>query len=91
MIGKQITPILSEIADAIIEAQINKIKPEYPIEAFKASLLIFNDIMIERIWALQEKENIAFKDRCSMVEQFGEDFRKLIKTYSDIDTFELFK
>jgi hypothetical protein len=45
--------------------------------------------MLDKMWKLQEKEKMAMKDRMIMSENFGKRLRELIKTYTDIDTFNL--
>jgi hypothetical protein len=43
------------------------------------------------MWELQENESLSIEDRCNMANKVGEDIRKLVKTYTDIDTHDLYK
>jgi hypothetical protein len=59
MIGKKLSPILSEIESALIEFEINVARPpEYTDEGFRASVKIFLSVMLDKMWKLQEDEGI---------------------------------
>ena len=92
MIGKELSPILVEIENAILEFDVNtKLKPEYTIEGFRAALYIFSSVMMDKMWELQTNENIDMNDRSNMAGKFGNDLRELIKVYTNIDTYDLYK
>ena len=48
-------------------------------------------VLMDKIWELQEDEKISIEDRINMVQKAGDDVRNLIKTYTGIDTFDLYK
>lgn len=86
------SPILIEIEETLWEFEAHQgIKPEYTIEGFRAATKIFMSVLMDKIWELQVDEKISMDDRIKMVEKAGQDVRKLIKTYTDIDTYELYK
>ena len=89
MIGKKITPILTEIENTLLETYGTK--PQYPEEALRAATQIFSSVIMDKMFDLQEKENIPIKNRLEMAEKVGGDIRKLIKTYTNIDSFEFYK
>ena len=60
-------------------------------DALRSALMTFVKISSEKMYELQDSENMAFDDSVNMVESFGKELRKLIKTYTNIDTFELYK
>ncbi len=92
MIGKKLSPILVEIENTIIDFDYyNRGKPEYPNDAFRATIKIFMSVMMDKIYNLQTNENFDFEDRCNMVTKFGEELKHLIKVYTNVDTVELFK
>ena len=92
MIGQKISPILVEIEDTLWEFEANNgVKPEYTIEGVRASVKIFMSVLMDKMWDLQSNEKIDIKDREKMAEKVGQDVRKLIKTYTDIDTHDLYK
>jgi hypothetical protein len=92
MIGKQISPILSEIEDTLWEFEANiGAQPQYTIEGFRAGIKIFMSVLMDKMWNLQENETLTMEDRIKMVEKVGQDVRKLVKTFTDIDTHDLYK
>jgi len=92
MIGQQISPVLVEIEETLWEFEAHTgNKPNYTDEGFRGAVKIFTSAIMDRVWELQEKEKFEIKDRESMVNKLGTDIRKLVKTYTNIDTFELYK
>jgi len=92
MIGEKISPILEEIELTLweFEASIGD-KPNYSEGGFRAAIKIFMSAMMDKIWELQSDENMSMEDRVNMVQKCGEDVRKIVKTYSNIDTHDLYK
>jgi Tfp pilus assembly ATPase PilU len=92
MLGEQLNPILLEIEDIILEfeAELGE-KPNYSLEGFRAATKIFMSTIMDKLWELQEADKISQDDRENMATKCGEDLRKFIKTYTDIDTFDLYK
>ena len=92
MLGEQLNPILLEIEDAILEFDIEiGTKPNYSLDGFRAATKIFMSALMDKLWELQDAEKIPQEDRENMATKCGEDLRKFIKTYTDIDTFDLYK
>ena len=90
-VGKSISQILAEIEDVLWEFQAHGgLKPEFTEEGFKGAVKIFIDVMMDKMWELQEGEGISQEDRVKMGEKLGVDIRNLIKNYTDIDTHELY-
>lgn len=91
MIGKKISPILVEIEETLLEFELHRgIKPNYTMDGFRASIKIFMSAVMDKMWELQSNENLTIDDKCAMAQKLGEELRKLIKIYTNIDTFELF-
>jgi len=92
MIGKQISPMLSEIEDTLWEFEANVGEyPEYPDDGFRAGIKIFMSVMMDRMYQLQSSEKLDELDSLNMAQKLGEEVRKLVKVYTDIDTFDLYK
>jgi len=92
MIGKKISPILEEIETILVEFEVNSgVKPEYTVEGFRAGLKIFMSVLLDKMWELQQEEIIDMEDRGNMAQKAGEDIRALVKTYTGIDSFDLYK
>ncbi len=92
MIGEQLSKILTEIEAALFEYEVNVgNKPNYTIDGFRAATKIFMSAMMDKIYELQEGEKMGLDDKCNMAQKCGEDLRKLVKTYTNIDTHELYR
>jgi len=92
MIGEDLQPILNEIEETIWEFEANVgIKPNYPEESLRSATKIFMSVMMDKIFNLQNDESMEMEDRMKMAAACGKDIRKLIKTYTDIDTTEFYK
>ena len=89
--GNQISSILLEIEGAIIDFDLNdQGKPNYTEDAFRASIKIFASVLMDKMYNLQENEEIPLEERSKMAFQAGLDLKKLVKTYTDINTHKLF-
>ena len=92
MIGKHISPILEEIEATLWEFEsATGSRPDYPVEALRAAVKIFMSILMDKMWELQEWESMSFDDRVSMVQKAGREVRNIVKTYTNIDTHDLYK
>ena len=92
MIGKKITPILEKIEGALWEFELNGgQKPEYDVNGFRAATKIFMSVFMDKVWELQEAEGITIEQRMLMVKKAGEDIRKIIRIYTNIDTHKLYE
>jgi hypothetical protein len=63
----------------------------YDLITFRAITKIFMSGIIDKMWDLQEKENIDMDIRSDMALKAGDDIRNLIRKYTGIDTHELYK
>lgn len=92
MIGEKLSPILEEIENALIEFEVyNGDKPDFTVDGFRAGIKIFMSVMMDKIYELQEKEDIPFKHREEMAFKCGLEIRDIVKKYTDIDTHDLYK
>ena len=92
MIGKKLSPILSEIESTLMEFEINVAKPpEYTDEGFRASVRIFLSAMLDKMWKLQEDEGIDINTRADMAEKLGSEIRNIVRVYTNIETHDLYK
>lgn len=92
MIGKRLSTILSEIEMAILEFEVNVARPpEYSDEGFRAAVKIFMSAMLDKMWKLQEDENIDINSRTEMANKLGNELRNLVRVYTNIDTHNLYK
>lgn len=92
MIGELLTPTLLNIEDTLLDFEARNLgRPGYSSEGFRAAIKIAMSAILDKMWELQEKENIDFHTRCEMATKCGEEIRRLVKTFTNIDTFELYK
>ena len=92
MIGKKLSPVLSEIESALMEFEANVAKPpEYTDEGFRASVRIFLSAMLDKMWKLQEDEGIDINTRADMAEKLGSEIRNIVRVYTNIETHDLYK
>lgn len=82
-------PILKEIATGMLEKA--EMKPNYSDEAMLNSTIIFQSVFIDKIFDNQNYDNMELEDRLKMAKSAGEDLRKLIHTYTGLDTVKLAK
>lgn len=92
MIGKKISPVLSEIELALLEFEANVGRPpEYTDEGFRAAIKIFMSAILDKMWKLQENEDIDIDARADMATKLGNELRDMIRIYTNIDTHSLYK
>jgi len=91
MIGKQLSPILVQMEETLWEFESrNYGSPQFTQEGFRAAIKIFISVIMDKIWDLQENESMTMEDRMNMAGKCGEDFSKLIKIYTNIDSKKLY-
>jgi hypothetical protein len=83
---KELEFIANDILTQNAEAKGIEAKPNYTNREFMNTLIIFHTALMDKMWDLQQKENMDFKDRENMATKCGEDLRNLIKTYTGLDT-----
>ena len=81
--------IFSEIATGLLE--VAEIKPNYSDRALLDVLLIFQSVFMDKIYDNQNFDDMPMEYRLDMVESVGKELRKLIHTYTGLDTHELVK
>lgn len=93
MLGEHLAPILTEIETAIWEFE--SFHPGVALglskEGFRAAIKIFMAATADQMFALQTNEDIPFQQRMDMTLKFAEELKKLIFTFTGIDTLDLYK
>lgn len=91
MIGKKISPILSEIESMLWEFDCQELGvPLFTDDGFRAAVKIFMSAVMDKMWKLQQEEGIDIETRGEMAGKCGEEIRKIIKTYTGIDSHDLY-
>lgn len=85
-LADKLEPILLEIQGTLLDRTIAQ-QPHmhYSDDAFSAATYIFVDVLMSRMWELQEKERIPMQERYNMVEYAGSELNKLIKEMTGVD------
>ena len=90
--SKQITPILLELEGALIDRAAAEIVPEgFNQEALRAATMIFQSVLLDHMWNLQEWENMPQKQREEMANHAGSQIRKLIKEMTGLESHNFYK
>lgn len=80
-------PILKEVASGML-ATI-EIKPNYYNNALLDATLIFQMVLFDKIYDLQTDEFMKLKYLLEMAESCGKELRKIIHTYTGLNTVDL--
>jgi hypothetical protein len=80
-------PILKEIALGML--QTAEIKPNFSNDAFLDAILIFQTVLTDKIYDCMQEDETEFEDQIKMIETAGKQLKKLIHTYTGLDTFKL--
>jgi len=80
-------PILQEVASGLLD--FPEIKPNFSNDAFFDATIIFQSVFVDKVFDNQNYDNMPMKYREEMIQKAGEDLRKLIHTYTNLDTHQL--
>lgn len=88
---EEIKAALSIIADNIlIKACDNpNEKPNYSNRDFLNAVIIFQSALMDKLYDMQDFDKMDFDNRLRMAESCGVELRKLIHTYTGIDTHKI--
>lgn len=91
--GEKLSPVLKEIEDAIWEQEINfeGEPPHYTNDGFRAAVKIFMSAMTDKLWANDTLLGCPIEYMGRHAEALGNDIRRLVKEYTNIDTHNLYK
>ena len=64
-------------------------KPNYSNRDFLNTIFIFQTALMDKVFDNQECDNMDIEDRKNMVMQCGNDLRKLIHTFTGLDTHKI--
>ena len=81
---------LEEIANDLLtqnaEAKGNENKPNYTNRQFMNAVIIFQTALMDKMYDNQDYDNMDIEIRFKMADSCGLDLRKLIHTYTGLDT-----
>ena len=81
---------LTEFIANTILAQIgNSPKPNFTNRHFMNTIIIFQNALMDKMYDNQNYDGMDIEDRLKMVETCGNELRKLIHTYTGLDTHKI--
>jgi hypothetical protein len=85
---KKHTQLLELIANDFLDQNISSIglKPNYSNRDFMNTIIIFQTALMDKMYDCQTYDNMSIEDREKMAESCGQSLRKLIHTYTGLDT-----
>jgi len=83
----QYEPILKEIALGMLETA--EIKLNFSNDALLDAILIFQTVFVDKVFDCMQEDGSSQDDQLKMIETAGNELRKLIHTYTGLDTHKL--
>jgi hypothetical protein len=80
-------PILKELAAGMLETA--ETKPNFSNDALLDATLIFQTVLIDKIFDCQDYDNMPMSHREEMATRAGENLRRFIHTFTGLDTVKL--
>lgn len=81
--------IASDILNQNVEGVGNKNKPNYSNRDFMNALIIFQTALLDKMYDNQDYDKMNIENRLKMAESCGLALRKLIHTYTGLDTHKI--
>jgi hypothetical protein len=77
------------IANTILAQSSNVEKPNFTNRHFMNTIIIFQNALMDKMYDNQNYDGMDIEDRLKMVETCGNELRKLIHTYTGLDTHKI--
>lgn len=88
---KELEFIANDILDQNVNAKGNENKPNYSNRDFMNATIIFQTALMDKMFDNQDYDDMSIEDRMNMAESCGKELRKLIHTYTGLDTHQIDK
>jgi len=86
---KELEIIANDILNQNAEAKGNENKPNYSNREFMNALIIFQTALMDKMFDNMDYDNMDLENRNKMATKCGLDLRKLIHTYTGLDTHKV--
>ena len=86
---KELEVIANDLLNQNAEAKGNESKPNYSNRDFMNATIIFQTALMDKMYDNQEHDQMNIDDRMKMTESCGLELRKLIHTYTGLDTHKI--
>ena len=88
---KELEFIANDILEQNANAKGNENKPNYSNRDFMNATIIFQTALMDKMFDNQDYDDMSIEDRMNMAESCGNELRKLIHTYTGLDTHDVDK
>lgn len=86
---RELEIIANDILEQNAHAKGNENKPNYTNREFMNAVIIFQTALMDKMYDNQDYDKMSFDDRINMAESCGLALRKLIHTYTGLDTHNI--
>lgn len=87
---KELDIIANDLLTQQASADINKrTKPNYSDKDFLNIIIIFQMVLMDKIYDVQDYDDMSVEERVKMIEKCSVDFHRFIYTYTGVDTDKL--
>ena len=88
--GEKMSPILSEIEDAILErcANLPNDRPLYPDNSILSAMTIFQDVLLDKAFIYWLRLGLTLDQMTKNAERIGDELRLMVFRYADYDTLK---
>jgi hypothetical protein len=86
---KELELIANDLLTQNAEAIGDENKPNYSNRDFMNALIIFQTALMDKMFDTQNYDGMSMGDRMAMAQSCGEALRKLIHTYTNLDTHKV--
>jgi len=83
---KELEIIANDLLNQNAIAKGNENKPNYTNREFMNAVIIFQTALMDKMYDNQNYDKMNVEDRLNMAESCGLELRKLIHTYTNLDT-----
>lgn len=87
--SKELECIANDLLEQNAEAIGGEAKPNYSNRDFMNTIIIFHNALIDKMYDNQDRDGMDIEDRLKMAESCGEQLRKIIHTYTGLDTHDI--
>ena len=86
---KELELIASDLLNQNASAKGNENKPNYSNRDFMNAIIIFQTALMDKMFDNQNYDGMGLDDRMKMTQSCGVELRKLIHTYTNLDTHKI--
>jgi hypothetical protein len=86
---KELEVIAGDLLNQNASAKGNENKPNYSNRDFMNAIIIFQTALMDKMFDNQNYDGMGLDDRMKMTKSCGVELRKLIHTYTNLDTHKI--